>query len=239
MKLGLQLYTLRDSYGNAQEFKAVLKKVKELGYEGVEFAGYAGMKAEELKQFLDGISLEPISSHQSLQDLEENLEDVITYNKTLGCQYIVCAYAPTTTKEEVDKVRKVMSNASKAVKDNGMELLYHNHSNEFVPLEDGSIPLDLIAEHCNLELDTYWVFHAGVESCHYIKNHASKISLIHLKDGDFEGHPCAIGEGYNNIKGIRAMAEEIQTKWLIVENDTPAPDGISDIGRSIRYLKGE
>lgn len=35
MKLALQLYTLRDTYLNKEEFKAVLRKVKELGYDGV------------------------------------------------------------------------------------------------------------------------------------------------------------------------------------------------------------
>lgn len=238
MKIGLQLYTIRDTYQNAEEFKANIKKVKELGYEGVEFAGYAGMTAEELKQFIDETGLTAISSHQSLKDLEFNLEEVIQYNKTLGCKYIVCAFASTATREETDHVVRVMGNARKAVEDNGMELLYHNHSHEFVKLEDKSLPLALIGESCGLELDTYWVFHAGVEPCSFIKNHADNISLVHLKDGDFEGHPCAIGEGVNNIKGIRAISEKIGTEWLIVENDKPTPDGISDVARSIRYLKG-
>ncbi len=238
MKIGLQLYTIRDTYENAEEFKAGIKKVKELGYEGVEFAGYAGMAAEELKDFINEVGIEVISSHQSLNDLEFKLDEIIGYNKTLGCKYIVCAYAPTASKEEVDHVIRVMSNAKKAVEDNGMELLYHNHSHEFVKLEGGSLPLESIAEICNLEIDTYWVFNAGVEPCSFIKNHADKISLVHLKDGNFEGHPCAIGEGFNNVKGIREMSERIGTEWLIVENDRPTPDGITDVGRSIRYLKG-
>ncbi len=238
MKIGLQLYTIRDTYQNAEEFKAGLKKVKGLGYDGVEFAGYAGLAAEELKLFLDDLGLEAISSHHSLDDLELRLEDTISYNKTLGCKYIVCAFAPTNNKEEVEHIIRVMNEAKKAVAAHGMELLYHNHSHEFKVLEDGGIPIARIAESCNLELDTYWVFHAEVEPCSYIREHAEKISLIHLKDGNFEGVPCAIGEGFNNIKGIRAMSERIGMEWLIVENDKPTPDGIADVGRSIRYLKG-
>ncbi len=238
MKIGLQLYTIRDSYENAEEFKAAIKKVKELGYEGVEFAGYAGMKAEELKLFLDELGLEAISSHQSLKDLEFSLEDIIKFNKTLGCKYIVCAFAPTGNKEEVEHVIKVMGNTKHVVADKGMELLYHNHSHEFKKLEDGSVPLNVIGECCNLELDTYWVFHAGVEPCSFIREQAGNVSLIHLKDGNFEGGPCAIGEGFNNIKGISEMSERIGMEWLIVENDNPAPDGLADVGRSIRYLRG-
>ncbi len=238
MKIGLQLYTIRDTFQNADEFKAGIKKVKELGYEGVEFAGYAGLAAEELKLFLDESGLTAISSHHSLKDLEFNLKDTILYNKTLGCKYIVCAYAPAGNREEVEHVVKVMGTAKKTVADYGMELLYHNHFHEFKKLEDGTLPLSLIGESCNLELDTYWAFYAGVEPCFFMREYGKKISLVHLKDGDFEGNPCAIGEGFNNIKGIRAMSERIGMEWLIVENDKPTPDGIADVGRSIRYLNG-
>lgn len=238
MKIGLQLFTIRDTYRNANEFKECLKKVKELGYDGVEFRGYAGMAAEELKAFLDDLGLEAISSHHSLDELEFKLDEMVQYNKALGCKYMVCAKAPTGNREEVDHAVKVMSAAKKTVADNGMELLYHNHSHEFKKLENGSLPLVLIGESCNLELDTYWVFYAGVEPCSFIREHADNISLIHLKDGNFEGVPCAIGEGYNNIKGISEMSQRIGMEWLIVENDKPTPDGLSDVGRSIRYLKG-
>ena len=38
LPVGLQLYTVRDDM--AKDFKGTLQKVKELGYDGVEFAGF-------------------------------------------------------------------------------------------------------------------------------------------------------------------------------------------------------
>lgn len=236
MKKGLQLYTIRDSYSNGEEFKQVLKMVKELGYEEVEFAGFADLTAEELSEYLKEIGLIPISSHQSLENLKSHLEEMILYHKALGVPYIACAYAPTSTAEEVENLLSILNNAKEVIKENGMELLYHNHSNEFIKLPDGRLPIELIRETVRLELDTYWVFNAGVEPCAYIKNHSENIALLHLKDGDFEGHPLALGEGYNNIKGILAMAENIGHKQFIVENDFPVPDGLSDIERSMSHL---
>ncbi|SHO44754.1 sugar phosphate isomerase/epimerase family protein [Anaerocolumna xylanovorans] len=237
MKKGLQLYTIRDTYKNGEEFKQVIKKVKELGYEEVEFAGFSDLKAEELRDYLEELGLTPISSHQSLENLKSHLEETISYHKTLGVPYIACAYAPTSTAEEVENLLSILTKAREAIKENGMELLYHNHSNEFVKLPDGRLPIELIRETVRLELDTFWVFHAGVEPCAYIKEHQKDIALLHLKDGDFEGHPLAVGEGFNNVKGIVAMAGNIGLKQIIVENDHPVPDGISDVGRSIEYLK--
>jgi len=239
MKIGLQLYSVRDSYQNKEEFKVVLKKVKEMGYEGVEFAGYEGFDAGEMKLFLNEIGLEPISSHHGMDDLEHRLEEILDYDTKVGCKTAVCAYAPTSDMAEVEHLQKVLEKAQEVIKAYDMELIYHNHSHEFKMLEDGSIPMEYIKKSCKLELDTYWVFHAGTEPCAYIKECASQITLIHLKDGNLEGIPCALGEGVNNIKGIIEASKEIGMEWLIVENDDPVPDGMSDVKRSIQYLKNQ
>ena len=63
-KLGLQLYTIRDEM--EKDMDACLKKVKEMGYECVEFAGFFGKSAEEVKAILDKYGLEAVSSHQTV-----------------------------------------------------------------------------------------------------------------------------------------------------------------------------
>jgi len=46
-----------------------------------------------------------------------------------------------------------------------------------------------------------------------------------------------LGEGENSIEAILAAAERLGIEWLIVENDNPVPDGLSDVARSMAYLK--
>ena len=236
MKLGLQLYTVRDAYQTQEELKEVLRNVKDMGYEGVEFAGYAGFAAEELKAFLEEIKLEPISSHVAIGELEAKAEEALEYAKKLGCKWLVCCWAPASNVAEVEHLVTELNRVKKLASEYGIELLYHNHPHEFKAIEDGSIPMDKISNVCNLELDTYWVFNVGIEPCTYIQKNAEKISLIHIKDGNLSGNPCAIGEGYNNIKGIQKISEEIGIEWLIVENDNPTPDGLSDVRRSMQYF---
>lgn len=43
MKIALQLYSVRDCIQSGEDMRAVMKKIKAMGYEGVEFAGYAGL----------------------------------------------------------------------------------------------------------------------------------------------------------------------------------------------------
>ena len=60
--------------------------------------------------------------------------------------------------------------------------------------------------------------------------------LIHIKDG-IDGSPKALGEGQNDLKAIVKATKEIGLEWLILENDNPSPDGLSDITRSMNWLK--
>ena len=48
--VALQLYSVRDAMG--EDFAGTIKKVKEMGYDYVEFAGYFGKTAEEVKAMI-------------------------------------------------------------------------------------------------------------------------------------------------------------------------------------------
>lgn len=236
MKFGLQMYTVRDACETEKDFLHTLRAVKEQGYDGVELAGYHDVPAKELKAVLEELGLTVLASHESVERLEHELEEVLEYNHAIGNQNIVCAYSPASSTEELEKLHNVLMNAEKSAQKYGMHILYHNHSHEF-NLVDGKRPIDCIKEYCMLELDTYWVFNSKVDVCDYIKANASRIGLIHLKDGGLDSNPCAIGEGKNDIHGIINTAKEAGFEWLIVENDNPTPDGLSDTARSIHHLK--
>ena len=69
MKIGLQVYSIRDDA--ASDFAAAMKKVKEMGYDGVELAGTYGLSAAEIKKVLAEVGLEVISAHIPLDDMEK------------------------------------------------------------------------------------------------------------------------------------------------------------------------
>ncbi|MEM2794876.1 MAG: hypothetical protein QXY49_03360, partial [Thermofilaceae archaeon] len=61
MKIGLQLFSIREAC--ARDLPGTLEAVAEMGYEGVEFAGYYGRSASELRELLDKFGLEPAGTH--------------------------------------------------------------------------------------------------------------------------------------------------------------------------------
>ena len=82
MGIGLQLYTLRDE--TAVDFAGTLRKVAELGYEGVEFAGYGGLSAAEMQELLQETGLQAVGSHVGLDRLREDLQGEIDYLKAIS-----------------------------------------------------------------------------------------------------------------------------------------------------------
>lgn len=86
MPIALQLFSVRDEL--AADFRGTLQKVKDLGYEGVEFAGLHGRDPQEIRAMLDDIGLKGMSAHVPLDELLADIDKVVEDYKTLGCRYI-------------------------------------------------------------------------------------------------------------------------------------------------------
>lgn len=237
MKLAVQLYTLRNDYSNGEEFLKILEEVKKIGFEGVEFAGYAGLEPEVIKAKLDELGLTAVGCHVDMSNYKpDKIEDSIKIGKTLGMKYMGIGGAGHSTKEEVQEIIDTFSYANKVGEKEGIKFYYHNHTEEFENSFDGKLCMDCIADGAYLELDTYWSYCGGADNYSYIKDHADKIVLLHIKDG-IDRHPLALGEGDNDLPSVFKAAKETGIEWLILENDEPTPNGIDDIKRSMEYFK--
>lgn len=236
MKIALQMYTVRDRCTTGEGLLQTIKELAKIGYDSVEFAGYAGLSGQKIKNALSESGLDVIATHESLDRLENSLDEVVSYCEVIGCKNIVCAYSPIRDENDLRHLEKVLRAAGERAAKSGIAVLYHNHSHEFKPL-GSTLPIDVIKRYCSLELDTYWAFDSGNDVCAYLRNNAGRIGLIHLKDGDLHSTPCAVGEGKNDIQGIVDAAYDIGAEWLIVENDNPLPDSLSDAALSMRNLR--
>lgn len=237
MKLAVQLYTLRDDYKNGEEFLKILEKVKEIGFDGVEFAGFGGCEPEVIKAKLDELGLTAVGCHMGVENFSpENISETIRIAKVLGMKYVGTGGAAHSTREEVDELVKIFSYANEIGEKEGIKFYYHNHTEEFEIDFDGRLCMDCIADGAYLELDTYWSYCGGADNYTYIKDNTDKIILLHIKDG-INRKPTALGEGDNDLLSVFKAAKEVGMEWLILENDEPVPTGIEDITRSMKYFK--
>ena len=90
--VALQLYTVREDA--ARDFVGTLDAVAQIGYSGVELAGYNGMSASDLRAKLASLTLSVAGSHVPWVRLERELPQVIEECHILRCDYIVCPILP-------------------------------------------------------------------------------------------------------------------------------------------------
>lgn len=192
LPVGIQVYGLRDLLENTPEnFKSVMTKVKEMGYDGVELAGLYGLEPEFVKKTLDEVGLTPISAHVAFQEMMDDIDKVIADYSVIGVKYLVMPYMveeyrpanPAGFKEFLPLLNEVGEKIHKA----GMTFLYHNHDFEFVKLENGKWGYDemfdaIPAENLQSELDTCWCDVATGEAPEFIKKYTNRIPVVHLKD---------------------------------------------------------
>lgn len=229
LPVAVQLYSVRDEM--EKDFYGTIKLMKEIGYDGIEFAGLFGEDPEKIKAFCDEIGIVPISAHVPYYDMLENPEAVLSDYAKIGCKYVAVPYLTEECRPgtdgfaaTVEGIRKI-AEAAKAL---GIQLLYHNHDFEFVKIGDdyaldvlySSIPADLL----KTEIDTCWVNVAGVSPAEYIEKYSDRAPVVHLKD--FKKSGDNLGKLYDLI-GIddEAEAEEEEDTFSFM----PVGHGVQDM----------
>lgn len=213
IKIGLQLYSVRDDM--EKDMYAALKQVKEIGYDYVEFAGYYGKPAEEVKSMLDELGLQCISVHQGYNLFLEEGQKAVDYLKVIGAKYAAIPWMAVEDHkgcDHYDRIIREITSVAELLRDNGIGMLYHNHDFEFGKYEDkflldwlyDSVPADLL----QTEVDTCWVKYAGYDPCEYLRKYTGRSPIVHLKDftcKQFAGGPAyaLIDEDGKEIKNTK------------------------------------
>ncbi|MEW6755680.1 MAG: sugar phosphate isomerase/epimerase [Candidatus Latescibacterota bacterium] len=240
--IALQLYTVREAL--ARNFRAVVTRIAEIGYVGVEPAGFPGTTPDEASNLLADLGLEICSIHTQLP-LGKQKNAVIELAKELEVTRVISG----TSRESfasLDGVKEVCdrwNQACETAAEYGLELGLHNHWWEFGQVE-GHSGFDLLQERLDprifFQVDTYWVNTGGGSAVQVVERLGDRAPLLHIKDGPCtpEGDMTAVGEGRMDFPPIIRAAQDA-AEWLIVELDRCATDMMEAVEKSYRYLTGE
>ncbi|WP_213614828.1 sugar phosphate isomerase/epimerase family protein [Paenibacillus lactis] len=236
------MYTLRDY--DQEDFAAKLGKVREAGYDGVEFAGFADIPAEAMKATLEKSGLEAMGSHTRVEELMDHLDEVIAYNQVIGSSYIVIPYYKIESMEDVHSLVDIVKEMGPKIKAAGMDLLYHNHYHEFTN-EFGDKPiLEMLREatteaELGFEIDMFWTTHADREPVGVMEHFGSRCKTVHVKDmvNKESKEMTEVGTGILDLKGIIGKAKSLGYKWVVVEQDRLKIDGYESVKISLDHVK--
>lgn len=234
---GLQLYSIRDiTKDNLDE---ALGKVAALGYKFVEFAGFFGHTAEQINAMLEKHGLKISGTHSSWTDLTPTkIWETVAYHKAIKNPYYIVPAADLSTLEKIEEFCAVMNFAKPILAAEGIKLGYHNHSGEFKLMPWGSTIHAELERRTDIdfELDTFWLFNAGVDPIATMERLRSRLHVIHVKDGLPGGKGKALGEGEAPVAAVREKAIGMGLT-MVVESETLDPTGIEEVERCIKYLK--
>lgn len=223
--VALQLYSVRQE--SEKDFIKTIQAVAEIGYEGVEFAGYFDLSAKELRKVLDDCGLKVAGTHTGIDTVKgDMLKETIEYNQIIGNDNLIIPWLPENMRESKEawlKTADMFNKLSVQVKAAGMKIGYHNHEMEFEPM-DGEMPWDIFAGATDdaviLQLDTGNAGPKNVDPVMFLKKYPGRTVTVHIKEYSKTNKDAMIGEGDMPWKGIiNACRTVAGTEWYIVEEE--------------------
>ena len=233
--IAVQLYSVREDA--AADLPGVLNAVADMGYDGVEFAGYYGHSAEDIRKLLDDTGLEVAGTHVGLDTLlGDEFAKSVEFHQAIGNAYPVVPGLGAQYTESRDAWRKtagIFNEIADKLAAYDMQTGYHNHHTEFTPL-DGEEPWDTFFGNTHdsviMQLDTGNAMHGGADPVPYLRRYPGRATTVHLKpyspslktEADPHGgfRPC-IGEDETPWEELLTLCETSGgTKWYIVEYES-------------------
>jgi len=244
LPIALQLFTVRDE--TSKNFIHTLQAVADMGYSGVEFFNYGDIPAKELRKVLEDIGLCAVNTHVSISRFEYDLNKELDYASELDVRDVTLPRIPEDRRKNIKdyfNFAETLNEIGAKCKERGIRFHFHNHYYEFDKFDEIT-GMDIIISNTNkdnvyIELDTFWVEFAGVDSIAYLQENKDRIRMIHLKDMIKEQDPpfAEIGNGTLNIKGILNACKESLVEWIVVEQDRCLRPQLESAKISIENLK--
>jgi len=256
--IGIQLYTVRDAL--KRDYDGTLAKLAAMGYREVESGRDHDKPPKQMREALVRYGLTSPSYHVDWNSLGADWPKVIEDNKIVGRTYLVNPWIDEEVRNKPDgwkHAAETLNRAGETAQKAGIQFAYHNHWMEFVPLDDGKLPYDVLLENCDpnlvkMQMDLGWITVGGQDPVKYFERYPGRFPMVHVKDvhevpdaasvrgGRFAGENMTIladvGSGIIDWKRIFAHSEQAGIKHYFVEHDNPK-DSMETARVSYRYLE--
>lgn len=265
--IGVQIYTVREAA--AKDMPGTLRALADIGYREVELAGIPAISATDLRAVLGDCGLAAPSMHASMADLQTGLQKHIDYAKALGAEYVVCSFPWTADsrfrdnpgravvtlasgitlddwKWNAEQLNKIGAAAAKA----GLRCGYHNHNMEFRTYGDVVAYDELLRltdpALVTMEMDLGWVVTAGVDPVKYLKKHADRVSLLHVKEvrkdlrvtaDRLQTQTTEVGRGMIDWKHLFKAMDSKRIAHYFVEQENFERNPLDAVRISFEYLR--
>lgn len=240
--VALQLFSVRQQC--ERDLRATLARVKQIGFDAVEFAGYYNHGAPELKTMLQENGLKVCGAHVPLPLLLEHFDETVTFHRTLGNDTLVVPGLPERFTHSLDGWReagRVFDTLATKLASAGMKLGYHNHAIEFHAVA-GVMPYDAFFQSTSQavfsELDLGGAGYGGANPIALLRSHPGRVRMIHAKDYTATKPDVMIGDGEMDWSRLFQLAGPgSRVRWFVIEHDSNGSPDLADIEESLRRFQ--
>ena len=104
LPVAVQVYSVREDA--EKDFAGTMKKIKEIGYDGVELAGLYGLEPAAIKAAIEDAGLVALSAHVPFQELVADMEGTIQKYVEIGMKYIAIPYLMAVSYTHLDVYKR-------------------------------------------------------------------------------------------------------------------------------------
>ena len=257
MRKAVQQFMLGSVLKNEASVRETLASVKAAGYDSIELCGFmlhpmgfvirmltkaAGMPVGsggnlDWERLIKESGLNVVSVHQDLGSIERDMKAVSAEAWKFGTDKIAITgmyrfdYGDETA---VHDLANRLNEAGKALRSQGIQLLYHNHNCELRKVNPQRCAYDILLEetdpeYVNFEFDSYWFTEGGADAKQWMRRLGKRMKLWHINDRGTRMNGPAItpilktdsmelGTGNMDLEGMAEIAKENGIGAVILES---------------------
>lgn len=225
--IALQLFSIHQIFWKRPE--EILVALKAGGFEGVEFAGYDGRNAKQLKKLLVDSGLRGAGTHVNGNvDLRgDNLKRTLDFCAEAGIESVTSPHAHKDTEAEYRRFGYEMGLAAEEAKQYGIKVGIHSTYHHFTTKYNGITAWDVMFSEASpllqQQIDLGNTFHTGTDVVALLKKYPNRHDSIHAKENDptpdaiFGTRPTDGGKCVPWSEVISYMKTETNQRWWVVE----------------------
>ncbi len=253
----VQQFMLGTVLSNEKQAKETLAAMKAAGYDGIELCGFmihpigfmvrmltkaAGMpvgKGGNLNwhDLVKEAGLKVVSLHTDLGSLERDPKAVAGEAISFGTKYVVITgmyHFDYGNEAAMHDLAARLNKAGKALADEGVSLLYHNHNCELRHVNAEKRAYDILIQetdpqYVNFEFDSYWFTEGGANALTWMQRLGSRMKLWHINDRGtritgsavtpiLKTDSMELGTGNMDLDSLMAQALSVDVDAVILES---------------------
>ena len=240
MKLGCQLWSVKDIWQRNGDVTSVFPRLAEMGYEGVQSMAFWDCDPDKLESALKANGLEIVDMPVSFErvDTDAALAKTVAFCRRFNVDFL---YIPWFGGKKVADWRGFcdhLADVGERLKPHGIRIGYHHHIQEFGrPMEGGVLAWDVLTKdpRVNFEPDVGPMTESGGDAVSILRSIGGRIPCgFHMKP--FPGSAAGAADDRQDWPAIVAAARAAGAKWAVVECEK-RKDTFEDVAASARFLR--